>query len=140
MWMTKNCEQSFYFSILILHELIFRLQQRTNTTIRMLFRKLLTSKGYTMIYFYLQIKMALMSSQSSVSSPFMCNLTNSLSKDITYVYWKISHTFPLKGGGGGKRNVLFGYLTGSVLSPFRRSISLWGTGYQRKFSFQLNPP
>lgn len=32
------------------------------------------------------------------------------------------------------------YLTGSVLSPFLRSISLCGTGYQRKFSFQLNPP
>lgn len=32
------------------------------------------------------------------------------------------------------------HLTGSVRSPFRRSISLWGTGYQRKFSFQLKPP
>lgn len=32
------------------------------------------------------------------------------------------------------------YLTGSVLSPFLRSISRCGTGYQRKFSFQLNPP
>lgn len=35
---------------------------------------------------------------------------------------------------------LLTYLTGSVLSPLRRSISRWGTGYQRKFSFQLNPP
>lgn len=32
------------------------------------------------------------------------------------------------------------YLTGRVLSPFLRSISLCGTGYQRKFSFQLKPP
>ena len=31
-------------------------------------------------------------------------------------------------------------LTGSVRSPLRRSISLWGTGYQRKLSFQLKPP
>ena len=32
------------------------------------------------------------------------------------------------------------YLTGRVRSPLRRSISLWGTGYQRKLSFQLKPP
>ncbi len=32
------------------------------------------------------------------------------------------------------------YLTGRDLSPFLRSISLCGTGYQRKFSFQLKPP
>lgn len=32
------------------------------------------------------------------------------------------------------------HLTGSVRSPLRRSISLWGTGYQRKLSFQLKPP
>lgn len=32
------------------------------------------------------------------------------------------------------------YLTGKVLSPFLLSISRWGTGYHRKFSFQLNPP
>lgn len=32
------------------------------------------------------------------------------------------------------------HLTGKVLSPFLLSISRWGTGYQRKLSFQLNPP
>lgn len=36
--------------------------------------------------------------------------------------------------------VLFPDLTGRVRSPLRRSISLWGTGYQRKLSFQLKPP
>lgn len=32
------------------------------------------------------------------------------------------------------------HLTGNVLSPFLLSISRCGTGYQRKFSFQLKPP
>lgn len=39
-----------------------------------------------------------------------------------------------------KRQTRTTHLTGSVRSPLRRSISLCGTGYQRKLSFQLKPP
>lgn len=32
------------------------------------------------------------------------------------------------------------HFVGLLLSPPLLSSSLWGTGYQRKFSFQLKPP
>ena len=46
-----------------------------------------------------------------------------------YIFSKISFT-----------RVVWTYFVGLLLSPPRLSSSLWGTGYQRKFSFQLNPP
>lgn len=41
---------------------------------------------------------------------------------------------------GKAHNFITTHLTGKVRSPLRLSISLWGTGYHLKFSFQLKPP